>query len=156
MRYFWLSLVVLALASPGWAQEAPPKGAKDGAEEAPKGVLTKAPKLTKFVEATYPPEALTEGKGARVVLDLVLDDQGQVEAASILKSGGAAFDEAATTAVYQFVFSPAEVDGKAARCASSTSMCSPLSRWWRSKTPPPTLSSARSPAPCVRRAPASL
>ncbi|MCB9522681.1 MAG: TonB-dependent receptor [Myxococcales bacterium] len=82
-------------------------------EQAP-GQLTKAPEIKKFVEAEYPAAALTEGRGATVVLDLVLDDAGAVIEAQVVQSGGAEFDEAAIGAVYQFEFSPAEIDNKPA------------------------------------------
>jgi TonB family protein len=108
LRSTWLLTGLLAFSGAAYAQEA---AAPAGEQAAPEGTLTKPPALTKFVEATYPASALAEGKGARVVLDLVLDDQGQVEEANVLQSGGPAFDEAAITAVYQFVFSPAEIDG---------------------------------------------
>ncbi len=101
------------LGAPGFS--AAQSGAQGTSEvEAQAGQLTKAPALVTFVEAVYPESALADGTGARVMLDIVIDEKGEVTEANVLESGGAAFDESAIAAVYQFVFSPAEIDGKPA------------------------------------------
>jgi TonB family protein len=83
---------------------------KEGAPPA-QPVLTKAPELTKFVEATYPEEALSQGKTGEVQMNISLDAMGRVIDAQVVEPAGFGFDEAALDAVRQFEFTPAEVDG---------------------------------------------
>ena len=82
----------------------------------PTGQLTKAPALITFIDAEYPESAKAEKLEAAVVLLLTLDDQGKVTEVTIQESSGSAhsFDQAALKAAQQFVFSPAEIDGKPA------------------------------------------
>ena len=80
---------------------------------APAGTLTKPPELVQFVEAPFPESE--KGHTGSVVLSVTIGKDGAVEDASVTESAGEAFDAAALTAVKAFVFSPAEVDGKAAR-----------------------------------------
>src|SRR3954449_12154297 len=79
---------------------------------APAPVLTKPPKLTRFVEAEYPESERARGRAAVVVLRLTLDAAGNVQDASVAESAGAEFDAAAIAAARRFVFEPAEVDNK--------------------------------------------
>jgi TonB family protein len=72
--------------------------------------LTKAPAVTRFVEAAYPPAALARGEASQVTLLIDIDAIGKVTAAEVTKSGGAEFDLAAKDALLQFDFSPAELD----------------------------------------------
>jgi TonB family protein len=76
--------------------------------------LTRAPRLVKFVEAPYPESERAGGRTATVVLQIGISAAGTVDQVAVVQSGGAAFDAAATQAVRQFVFEPAEVDGKPA------------------------------------------
>ena len=76
--------------------------------------LTKSPKLTQFVGAPYPESEKAAGRTATVVLALGITATGTVDQASVTESAGAAFDGAAEQAARQFVFEPAEVDGKPA------------------------------------------
>lgn len=69
--------------------------------------LTRAPELTRFVEA-QPPEG---GGAAVVVVAIDIGADGRVVDVSVVESGGEAFDASAMEAVRQFVFTPAEVDG---------------------------------------------
>ncbi len=73
-------------------------------------VLTKAPAVVSFVEATYPPEAKSAGLEAAVRLSVTIGADGLVADAQVTGAAGQGFDEAALTAVRQFVFMPAEVD----------------------------------------------
>lgn len=100
---------VLALIAPPrevFAAEPPP------AAVAPR--LTRAPRLVKFVEASYPKEEESRGLAASVTLEIALTEAGLVAEARVVGSGGAAFDAAALAAVKQFVFTPAEFDDKPA------------------------------------------
>src|SRR5262249_38105409 len=72
----------------------------------------KPPKLTKFVEAEYPPAEKEAGKEASVVLSLGISDTGTVIAVVVAESAGPAFDAAAVAAARQFLFAPAEAAGK--------------------------------------------
>ncbi|HEU4384393.1 MAG TPA: TonB-dependent receptor [Anaeromyxobacteraceae bacterium] len=94
------------------APEPPP--ATPGAA-APAGALTRAPALTWFVEAEYPPEALAAGVEGAVLLSVVVDAEGNVTQVAVLDPGPhPGFGPAALHAVAQFQFSPAEIDGKPA------------------------------------------
>lgn len=73
-------------------------------------VLTKAPTLVTFVEATYPPEMQAQGVTARVRMNVIITADGGVGNVSVIEPVGNGFDEAAVEAVKQFVFTPAEVD----------------------------------------------
>lgn len=75
------------------------------------GQITKPPKLTKFVEATYPADKKAAGMTARVLLSIEIGDDGKVGEVEVVQTGGADFDAAAVAAAKQFVFEPAEVDG---------------------------------------------
>jgi TonB family protein len=100
-------LLVLLLAVPAGAQDAPDSGT-------PTGVLTKAPALLQQVEARFPPEAAAQGLAGTVVMEVDLGADGKVMDARVVQPAGHGFDEAALEAVRQFQFSPAEVDGQPA------------------------------------------
>jgi TonB family protein len=100
-------ILVLLLAVPAGAQDAPDAGT-------PTGVLTKPPALLKQVEARFPPEASAQGLAGTVVMEVDLGADGRVMDARVVQPAGHGFDEAALEAVRQFEFSPAEVDGQPA------------------------------------------
>jgi TonB family protein len=105
-----LAFVITLLAcTPALAQQV-------GEEEQPPApVVTKAPKLIQFVEAEYPAEKKAAGVEAEVLLNIEIGADGKVGNVVVVRSGGSAdFDESAIAAAKQFVFSPAEVDGKPA------------------------------------------
>jgi TonB family protein len=76
--------------------------------------LTKPPRLLHFVEAPYPDSEKTAGRSATVVLELGIDAAGNVGQVAVAQSAGADFDAAAEKAARNFVFDPAEIDGKPA------------------------------------------
>ncbi len=76
--------------------------------------LTKLPKLVHFEEAPYPESEKAEGKTASVVLQIAIDDKGDVVDAVVQQPAGPAFDQAALEAVKKFKFDPAEIDNKPA------------------------------------------
>ena len=92
-------LSVLFLAAPSFAQEA----------AAPR--LTKAPKLSRFVEADYPPSRKAAGEQASVLLEIEIGADGKVESVKVAEPAAPDFDAAALAAARQFLFEPAEVDG---------------------------------------------
>ena len=63
--------------------------------------LTKLPKLIHFEEAPYPESEKAEGKTASVVLQIAIDDKGDVVDAVVQQAAGPAFDQAALEAVMQ-------------------------------------------------------
>jgi TonB family protein len=76
--------------------------------------VTKAPKLIRFVPAEYPKDKHDAGVTSSVTLSIEIDAEGKVGEVEVATSGGADFDAAATAAVKQFVFEPAEIDNQPA------------------------------------------
>jgi TonB family protein len=70
------------------------------------------PRLVTFVEATYPREALDRGAEGDVVMDLDIDGTGHVADARMRTDPGYGMGAAAMDAVKQFVFTPAQIDGR--------------------------------------------
>ncbi len=83
-------------------------------QQAPAPKLTRAPELLTFVNAPYPPELLAQGMSGEASLLIDIDATGKVERVEVTSATEPAFGEAAMLAATQFVFSPAEVDGKPA------------------------------------------
>jgi TonB family protein len=107
---FAASGVARAQTPPAPAPAPPPQPGQIDASQ-----LSKIPKLTKFVEAEYPAAAVAKDVEADVVLLLDIDDKGSVTGVTVLEpaaEAGYGFDEAATAAAFQFVFEPAEMNGK--------------------------------------------
>lgn len=75
------------------------------------GVLRQPPKLTVFVEAVYPPEAIANGDEGEVVMTLTIDEGGRVIDAEVVESASFAFDASALAAARQFRFEPARRQG---------------------------------------------
>ena len=92
------------------AADAPP-----AAGDAPGGpVVTKPPKLVKFVEAVYPKERHDAGITASVLLSIEIGDDGKVGDVEVGQGAAPDFDAAAVAAAKQFVFEPAEIDNQPA------------------------------------------
>ncbi|OJH39526.1 TonB-dependent siderophore myxochelin receptor MxcH [Cystobacter ferrugineus] len=64
----------------------------------------------------YPEAERAAGREGEVVLRLTLDEHGVVTESEVVRSAGAAFDEAIRTASLSFRFEPARVDGEAVAC----------------------------------------
>ena len=88
----------------------------------PLGTVTKPPKLIQAVAPEYPPAALAAGKTADVRVRIHIDPVGAVSKVEVLDLVGDGFDEAAITAANQYVFDPAEIDGKPAAIAVETAI----------------------------------
>ncbi len=71
------------------------------------------PSVVTHVDAVYPPSALADRKHGDVVLAVTVDADGHVSRVTVLESGGADLDEAATVAARQWTFVPAMKGGKA-------------------------------------------
>jgi TonB family protein len=70
-----------------------------------------APKRTRFVAPVFPLEAQAAGQRGIVILELVIDAEGKVSTADVLRSVPP-FDEAALTAARQWEYEVTKVDGK--------------------------------------------
>jgi len=70
------------------------------------------PRKTKHVQPVYPPEAIAQGLRGIVILDLVIDPNGRVTSATVMRSVPG-LDEAAIAAAKQWQYEPARVGGKA-------------------------------------------
>ena len=103
-----------AAAQDARRDEAPPPAA------AP--VVTKNPVLLQAVAPEYPPAALAAGKQASVPVRIHIDATGVVTKVDVITPQGDGFDEAAVAAAMQYVFDPAEIDGKPAAIAVETSI----------------------------------
>lgn len=68
---------------------------------------TTPPRLVSAKEVSYPEGILPEAR--EVLLELLIGKTGSVDAVTVVKSAGAAFDEAIVTAVRAFEFEPARV-----------------------------------------------
>jgi TonB family protein len=105
-----LAALVLYPMGPGVARAAEPP--PDDASGGP--VITKPPKLVKFVEAVYPKDRHDAGITASVLLSIEIGDDGQVGTVEVAQGAAPDFDAAAVAAAKQFVFEPAEIDGQPA------------------------------------------
>ncbi len=103
-----LAALLLVLAAPVpllLAQEEPVAAGSDGVP---------VPKKTRFVQPTYPPDALAKGVRGIVILDLVVSAQGKVESTTVVRSVPG-LDEAAIAAARQWEYEPTKVSGKPVR-----------------------------------------
>lgn len=98
-----LLAAALALPAPARAQEI-----KVAGTDVP------APRRTKFVAPAYPVEAQMRGLRGIVILELVIDEQGKVATADVVRSVQP-FDEAALSAARQWEYEPTKVDGRPVR-----------------------------------------
>jgi TonB family protein len=118
MRAWFAFLVaagVIVVASPGaLAQDLGGPFRPPSEEPKPAPKLTKPPQIKKAVDPVYPTEALAQKLSADVTMMVDIDAEGKVSKVEITKPVGQGFDEAAREAVLQYLFSPAEIDGKPA------------------------------------------
>ncbi len=68
--------------------------------------LTRMPELVEFEPAVYPPEKLEAGIEGSVLLQILIDERGEVTQVRVVRSGGDDFDLATLDAVWAFRFSP--------------------------------------------------
>jgi TonB family protein len=90
----------------------PQETVKQPQEAAGQPQLTKSPALIESAPAAFPPEMEAEQKSGTVVLELEIDEEGNVQNVLVLESAGPQFDQSAVEAAWKYRFSPAEVDGK--------------------------------------------
>jgi TonB family protein len=106
------ALVVLLAGLAVCAVAVPDARAADGPAGGP--VVTKPPRLVKFVEAVYPKDRHDAGVTASVLLSIEIGDDGKVDEVEVAQGAAPDFDAAAVAAAKQFVFEPAEIDGERA------------------------------------------
>jgi protein TonB len=75
-------------------------------------LVSSLPKLKSEIRIPYPPEARQKGIAGPVVMDLLIDEKGRVRQVTLVKGPGAGLDEAATNALKNFEFSPAQIGDK--------------------------------------------
>jgi TonB family protein len=105
MRRLLLAALLAALPAAAFAQDDAPKVA---------GGDVPVPKRVRFVAPAYPAEAQAQGRRGIVILELVLDVEGRVESASVVRSVPG-FDEAALAAARQWTYEPTRVEGRPVR-----------------------------------------
>jgi protein TonB len=105
LRVAMVAFLPLAAFGQQASDEDPPKQA---------GSDVPAPKRVKTVPPVYPPEAQAQGLRGIVILELVVDAQGRVASAEVVRSVPP-FDEAALAAVRKWEYEPTTLDGKAVR-----------------------------------------
>jgi TonB family protein len=72
-------------------------------------------KLAGTVTAAYPAEARADDVEGEVALEIVVDAEGRVIDARVVKRAGHGFDDSALVAIKQYRFSPAQRDGRSVR-----------------------------------------
>lgn len=73
-------------------------------------LVTKMPRLKKEVRPPYPLEAKRAGIEGSVVFEILIDANGKVREARLIKGVGSGLDEAAFSAIQQFEFEPAMME----------------------------------------------
>ncbi len=106
----FLLLAFVSFSTTGLAQitvEPDASGTENEEEAAP---VLKAPVLFEYIQAEYPKVAAEKGIEGSVTAKLDIDENGLVVGVTITEPGGHGFDEAAESAMYQFIFEPATRD----------------------------------------------
>jgi protein TonB len=75
-------------------------------------LVTQMPEIKNEFRIPYPPEAKQKGIQGAVVMDILIDHQGNVREAKLIDGPGAGLNEAALEAVRNFKFSPAMMQDK--------------------------------------------
>ena len=75
--------------------------------------LTRIPSFARKIEAVYPAAEKRAGVEAYILAEVTIDATGQVLSIRILKSGGAAFDDAVRESLSSSIFNPGMIDGRA-------------------------------------------
>lgn len=75
-------------------------------------LVTQMPVLVKEVKPAYPQDAKNKGITGRVVLQVLVDEEGRVRRADVLEDPGYGFGDEAQKALVQYVFQPAKLENK--------------------------------------------
>lgn len=84
----------------------------DSAAAYESGNVSVKPKVLKQIQVSYPKPAKEARVEGAVKLSVLINELGQVREVSVLEGPGYGLNEAATDALKQFLFSPAEVEGQ--------------------------------------------
>lgn len=76
-------------------------------------LISSMPQLLSEIRIQYPDEAKKAGIEGPVVMDILIDNQGQVRQASLIKGPGFGLNEAAMEAIKNFKFRPAQIKDQA-------------------------------------------
>lgn len=125
------------LLAPQLARADDARGAPPAQPAAPAPQVTKPPELLQAAAPEYPPAALAAGKQAVVKVRIHIDEMGTVTAVDVLEKVGDGFDEAAVAAAMQYVFNPAEIDGKPAAINVETAINFVIEQSAEPEEPPP-------------------
>jgi TonB family protein len=148
MRRTTLAIASLAIAAGHAAAQPDVRRPDEQPAPAPTGVVTKPPVLLQAVAPDYPPAALAAGKTAKVKVKIHIDATGVVTKVDVLEKVGDGFDEAAVAAAMQYVFEPAEIDGKPGAIAVETAINFVIEQQEEPEPPP---SAARPGPPSAER-----
>jgi TonB family protein len=77
----------------------------------PLAEVTRMPQFLNRIEPYYPEDERNAGKEALVITEIVVDTRGRILEVSIIKSGGAEFDQAVLNSINKSSFVPGYVDG---------------------------------------------
>ncbi len=124
-----VALIALTAVARAQGSSAPPAPAA--------GTITKPPKLIQAVAPEYPPAALAAGKTAQVKVRIHIDAAGLVTNVDVVEPVGDGFDEAAVAAAMQYVFEPAEIDGKPGPIVVETTIGFVIEQREEPEPPPP-------------------
>ncbi|UCF67166.1 MAG: energy transducer TonB [Acidobacteriota bacterium] len=115
----WIVLAVTSLDTEQYLAKVempppPPKGAPPSAAAADEVDDVEMPVMIERVSPRYPPTARRQGRQGRVILQLVIDEQGVPRAPVVLEvpEDGEDFAAAAVEAILQWRYEPARRDGK--------------------------------------------
>jgi protein TonB len=75
-------------------------------------LVSEMPRIQSEVRIPYPAEAKKKNKEGLVLMDLLIDEKGQVRQAVLIEGPGFGLNEAALVAIRDFKFYPAKLDGK--------------------------------------------
>ena len=111
----------------GGLPEAPPPPPPAPAPVAPKapvriGGQIQPPTLIKRVEPTYPPMAVSAHVQGIVILEAIVDEEGQVKEVKVLRSANLMLDQEAVAAVRQWRYAPVVLNGTPVRFVLSVAL----------------------------------
>jgi protein TonB len=75
-------------------------------------LVTQMPRIQSALKIPYPAEARRNNVSGPVVMDILIDEQGQVRSADLVSGPGSGLNEAALEAIRQAKFTPALIDQK--------------------------------------------
>jgi protein TonB len=99
-------------APPAESAAAPSGGSDSSGGELNLGQVTRKPRVLHQFQIPYPEEAKQARTEGAVRLSVTIGEDGTVLKVQVLEGPGHGLNEAAQQALQQFVFSPAEVDGR--------------------------------------------